>query len=325
MKTNTHVGILLSVLVLLSGRGVAGQDAKVSILKRVDENHARMIQAFVDQDAEAFASCWMPDAVCAIGELPLLRGKDQLSAVFMDAVGGSSMHGLERLNRRIWLSGDFAYETGVYVHSYALAGREQVQSSAKSFVTVWQKQSDGSWKRAAEAWNDRPYPSADQLTDWRAQELRNTPCTVVDVPGSGTDGDMSAITKQLSETEQTFHHCFLTDDVEPALAMYTADARLLSGEPEWFVGQDQIRKRILDSRSQSTMVDLVCDVIATGGDDQMAYAANRFLWKLKFPSTGDQVHAFHGKGLHIWQRQPDGQWKILIDINNMNPPPAERL
>ncbi len=322
MRTNVRIGLALCAWMLLSGRGYAETVDPVNVLKALNENHARMVKAFVDRDAEAFATCWMPDAACAIEQLPLLRGKDQLCAVVLDAVGGSSMHGLERLNRRVWICGDHVYETGEYVHRYAMTGREAVQSSAKTFVTIWNKQPDGSWKREAEAWNNRPAPSAELLAEWKTQALQDVPVVDMNKAEGVSDAERESIREQLIELEQTFHDVFLADDVKPAIARYTDDARLLSGGSDWLVGKKQIRNWIMDGRKQAKLVGMDCETVASGVDGGMAYAVNRFHWTFT-PVGGDQTFDFYGKGLHIWQRQPDGQWKILIDINNTNPPPGE--
>lgn len=323
MKTNTLMSMALCALMLFTGRAVAAPAESQSILKALDENHARMVQAFVDRDAEAFASCWMPDIVCAVEELPLIRGREQISSVFLDAVGGASMHGLEKFNRRIWLCGDYVYEAGVYVHRFALTGREEVQSIAKDFVTVWLKQPDGSWLRAAETWNNRAAPASEQLLEWRKQTPEEIPFHVLADQADGADESLNSIIERLDGIEQSFHAVFLSDDVEPAIAMYADDARVLSGEGDWCVGRDQIRDLVMDGRKEVKLIGIECDSIASDGNGRMVYVINRFHWRFT-PTGGDgTILNFFGKGLHVWQRQSDGQWKILIDINSTNPAPGE--
>lgn len=315
--------LAIGVLYVMTAQGWAEPAEKQGVLKALDDNHARMVQAFVDQDANAFAACWMPEAVCLAEELPLLQGKDPLCNAFLDAVGGASMHGLEKLDRRLWQSGDFVYETGIYVHRYAFTGREQVQSSAKYYVTVWKKQPDGSWKRAAETWNNQTIPSAEQLEEWRKQTPEDLPFDVLSGQADGTEEGMDAITEQLYGIEKTFHDYFLSDDIEPALAMYSDDARMLSGGRDWCVGKAQIRDMVMNGRKQAKLIGIECDSIASGGDQRLVYIVNRFHWQFT-PVGGDgQIYDFYGKGLHIWQKQPDGQWRIVIDINNTNPAPGD--
>lgn len=319
MKRMVRLGAGLFLLSLIAGRGQAETD--VELLTALNENHETMVQAFVDRDAGAFAGCWTPMAVCAVDELPLIAGRAQLVPVFMDAAGGTAMEELEKLNRRIWRSGGFAYETGVYVHRFAVPGRATVQAKTMTFVTVWQKQPDGSWARAVEAWNNRPAPSGELLEAWRALKPVVTPAAPAAAPQEG----MGALCSMLKEKEKTFHDIYLTNDVEPAMDMYADDARVLSGGNNWCVGKDAIRKLVQDGRKQVRLVSIECDSVACGGNEQSVYVINRFHWQFS-PVAGDgQVDDYYGKGLHVWQRQPDGEWKILIDISTTNPASGESL
>jgi ketosteroid isomerase-like protein len=38
---------------------------------------------------------------------------------------------------------------------------------------------------------------------------------------------------------------------------------------------------------------------------------------MKNPVSG-MDYTIPGKSLHVWQRQADGSWKILLDLNNMD-------
>jgi ketosteroid isomerase-like protein len=40
------------------------------------------------------------------------------------------------------------------------------------------------------------------------------------------------------------------------------------------------------------------------------------------PKNGGAAVPFHGKGLHVFRRQPDGTWLIAQDIWNEDAPPA---
>ncbi|MBN2685239.1 MAG: DUF4440 domain-containing protein [Pontiellaceae bacterium] len=312
MKTAEQIYWVLCVMCLSMSLGCAGRKPHI-VLEALSANQEQMRQSFIDQDADAFVSCWAPNIICMVDELPIIQGSEPLRAVFSEAAGNPDTHNLKRLNRQFWMSGATIYETGVYTFGGA---------NAKTFVTVWSQQPDSSWTRAVEIWSDRAFPSAEQLDEWSQQTPEQLP--FVEMKGGSTAG-MDAILSRLEVLEQEFHHYFLSDNAEPAVDVYADDARLFSAESGWLVGSEAIRKQIMNSAEQSTLVDIERKTIRAGGDDQMIYMVNQFHWQLKMPSTGEQIHDFYGKGLHVWQRQPDGQWKILIDINNTNPPPGATL
>ena len=45
---------------------------------------------------------------------------------------------------KIWLDGDAAYETGKYKYEYTEKGKPTTEEGR--YVTMWKRQSDGSWK-----------------------------------------------------------------------------------------------------------------------------------------------------------------------------------
>lgn len=42
-------------------------------------------------------------------------------------------------------------------------------------------------------------------------------------------------------------------------------------------------------------------------------------WQLRL--DGEQVQ--QGKYVNVWQKQPDGEWKVRVDVGNVEPPPPE--
>jgi len=53
------------------------------------------------------------------------------------------------------------------------------------------------------------------------------------------------------------------------------------------------------------------------GNDQMFFAVNLFSWTFKDDSSGKNV-TFPSKGVHVWKRQQDNSWKILLDLYNLS-------
>ena len=52
----------------------------------------------------------------------------------------------------VWTSGDYSYEIGTYIIDMSMPGMEGWKDNGK-YITVWEKQSDDSWKVKAETWN----------------------------------------------------------------------------------------------------------------------------------------------------------------------------
>ncbi len=314
--------IVLYSALLLSGWSLAESPDSEVLLKALDANNDQMVQAFVEGDADAFATCWTPDLICMIDQVPMLCGSQQLRNVFMDATAGSNMRGLERLDRHVWISGSYVYETGRYVHQFSAPNKTQVVSDFRTFVTVWQPQSDGSWKRAIEVWAGSAVPSMENLAKWRKQTHVDIPLVDMNKTSTGPAVETDKSVELVTGLEKVFHDYFLSEDPKPAADIYAEDAWLMSMSQDWTVGREQIRESIAKGRQDTDLVNIDREVVLVGGDGDMIHVVNRFHWQFKLPATGEQIHDMYGKGLHVWQRQPDSEWKILIDINNMNPPPG---
>ena len=61
-------------------------------------------------------------------------------------------------------------------------------------------------------------------------------------------------------------------------------------------------------------------VVADGGD--LAYTRSQSVYTL--PGPDGQTQTVHAKGVAIWRKSADGQWRCVVDIWNDAPPPANR-
>lgn len=322
MKSTMSVALLLYGVLLAPCPAITAGEDSLSVAKSLDPSNDRFEKAFMGADAEQFLSCWTPDAVFMVDQVPEVCGQRALRQFFLDATGRLRTGGLDRLNRSVGISGSNAYETGLCEHRFSESDSPETTTRYWPYATVWNRQSDGAWKRAVEIWNERPAPSSEELDQWRKQTAAAMPSVDKDRLPSAKALDPAEATKQILALEKSFHDFFLTQDVEPAIDMYADDARLLSAGTDWRVGKEQIREAILHGRKQAELTNIQRDTLATGGDGNLVFVANRFHWQFKLPATGDQVHEVFGKGLHVWRCDPNSEWKLLIDVNNMNPAKA---
>ena len=63
--------------------------------------------------------------------------------------------------------GDLAYEIGTYKVNMTIPGMPNTMDDNGKYLTVWQKQDDGSWKMKVETWNsdNNPWMSNDNMDD----------------------------------------------------------------------------------------------------------------------------------------------------------------
>jgi uncharacterized protein (TIGR02246 family) len=129
--------------------------ADEAVIDRLRDSHVAALNA---GDADAWAACFTDDGVQMPPHFAANVGKT--------AVRGWSQGFLNLFGCRFSLSvdevrvvADWAFERGRYtITLIARAGGERMDDSGK-YITVYQRQSDGSWKMARDIWNsDQPVP-----------------------------------------------------------------------------------------------------------------------------------------------------------------------
>jgi len=86
----------------------------------------------------------------------IITGKDNIKKHFADPSPNTSLTWTP-LKADISASGDLGYTYGVYVYKYPDDNGHPVYRNGK-YITVWKKQSDGSWKFILDIGNTSPLP-----------------------------------------------------------------------------------------------------------------------------------------------------------------------
>ena len=109
-----------------------------------------------------------------------------------------------------------------------------------------------------------------------------------------------------------------TPDIEKTLNYWSADAVcLFPGQPV-VKGTDQIRQMLMGI-TQFPGFEISWEpkeaIVSQSGD--LAYVLSQNYIKM-LDSQGKTATIFN-KGVEIWKKQPDGQWKCVVDIYNDDP------
>jgi uncharacterized protein (TIGR02246 family) len=111
------------------------------------ENEAKWNEAYAAKDAAAVANFYADDAALANPMSPLATGKDAIARdnkVFATDPNMSVKFASDRV--RVAASGDLAYTRGHYTMTMTDPETKKPVTSKGNYLTVWQKQPDGSWK-----------------------------------------------------------------------------------------------------------------------------------------------------------------------------------
>ena len=111
-------------------------------------------------------------------------------------------------------------------------------------------------------------------------------------------------------------------DVEKILSYLSDDALMIEpGEPV-FNGKAAIRAYVAASlKTPGFKIHWVSEKPVFSPDGKMAYM--RGVDEMTVPGPGGALMTVHMRGISVWRRDPDGEWRCVVDIAN-EPPPAQR-
>jgi uncharacterized protein (TIGR02246 family) len=145
--TRTRISVILAVLLALPGCDRNEKPNTAEIEQQILAREEQWNRAFARRDAEALAGFFADDAAMASPGEQLVRGKQSIREAVDAFAEDPNLNVSFRANRvQVASSGDLAYSRGQYMLTSTDPATNQPESSRGYYLTVWQKQSDGSWK-----------------------------------------------------------------------------------------------------------------------------------------------------------------------------------
>jgi uncharacterized protein (TIGR02246 family) len=142
------VSALSGVVLILAGCGDSAPAVdKAAIEKSVRAVEAAMGKAAAAKDAGAFAANYTADAVMMTPFQPPMKTRDAIKNGIGEMLKDPALK-LDFSSDRIEVSdsGDMAAVRGTYTMAMTATGSKEVMNDHGSYVTVFRKQADGSWK-----------------------------------------------------------------------------------------------------------------------------------------------------------------------------------
>ena len=131
-------------------------------------------------------------------------------------------------------------------------------------------------------------------------------------------GDVASVKSTIEAANARFLAALEKGDTATALQNYAPDALVMMPNAAPSQGHDAIGKALGVWVTQATIKDgkaTTLDVIVNG---DLALETGRYVMTLV--PKGGKAMTDSGKYLTAWKRQPDGNWKIIRDINNSDLP-----
>lgn len=143
----TRIGLVFVAVLAMAGCDTNEKPNTAEIEQRILAQEEQWNRAFAKRDAEALAGFFADDAAMASPGEQLVRGKQSIREAVDAFADDPNLNVSFRANRvQVARSGDLAYSRGQYMLTSTDPATNQPESSRGYYLTVWQKQADGSWK-----------------------------------------------------------------------------------------------------------------------------------------------------------------------------------
>ena len=199
-------------------------------------------------------------------------------------------------------AGDLGYDTGPW--EFRPKGPEDKPVAFGQFMTIWKKQSDGTFKFALDLGISNPQPTTGQFLQFSTVKSKAT--------RASSENDLAAGRTNILNMEREFSKASVDKSVLKAYLSYMADdVRLLHEGKFPFIGK-QAAQATLAARAGKMNWQPAKSDVARSVD--LGYTYGAYEWK---STDGKQEET--GYYVHIWKRQPDGKWKLVMEVLNPTP------
>jgi ketosteroid isomerase-like protein len=205
-------------------------------------------------------------------------------------------------------AGDMGYTTGPWAFRSNDSTNAQVRYG--NFVSVWKKQPDQTWKVVIDFGNVNPPPTSREVTlQSPILEGKTVAASWKEVDREKEKMALLAVDGELTSSAQQ------TGAVEALLAHASDDIRLLRADAHPFMGRESIRATWVE-KNGSHIWRPIDGEVAKFGDLGYTYGSGEFT-----ATATDSIE--YSNYLRIWKKQPAGEWKIVLDIEMLCPPPPK--
>jgi uncharacterized protein (TIGR02246 family) len=121
--------------------------------------------------------------------------------------------------------------------------------------------------------------------------------------------DLDQLMSTINENDNAWNNL----DADKIVSLFAPDGTLLNDDSELLRGHDAIRKSF-EEMQKPEKLEFKRDKVEVKLKGNFAYEIVNQTVSVKF--IDQEPHDFLVKYIHIWEKQDDGSWRVLIDMNN---------
>lgn len=277
-------------------------------------------EAATRQGLTAAAMSWLePSVVYLRNGAPVLYGRDAAQGVIgagMPDLNAGATYRWEPLGGGVARDGrtGYTYGLGIVVTSVAQeasAGSNSTSLRVNPYLSFWRRSPGGPWHIAAYAEIGAP-PVPSDVT---------LPPTAFAPTHSLPRGRRADAVRQVREADSAFALAADLQGTGTAFSSFVAPEGVLFSGNEVVTGPNAVRALMEAQQRRGSTLNWrpVYADAAESGDLGMTVGESVIMGRSE--ATGSVFQRF-GKYLTIWQRQPNGTWRFVVDGGNLSPTPA---
>ena len=116
-----------------------------TVRSAIEQTNTKFAAALQSGDSATVVSVYDADAIVMMANQPAWRGKSEITTNGIGMLKAVKFSDVRLNTSTVDVAGDFAIETGSYEMTLTETGKKPMPDKGK-YISVWKKQSDGSWK-----------------------------------------------------------------------------------------------------------------------------------------------------------------------------------
>jgi len=130
--------------------------------KNIEDWNKQFSEAMMNGDNEKMLTFYADDIISLPSYQPMMEGKEALkNAMMMDENSGNKFTKFQLSSKKVLLQGNLLVDIGTYDMSMDIMGMDAPYNDQGKYVTIYEKQDDGSWKIKVDTWNSDNNPWMD--------------------------------------------------------------------------------------------------------------------------------------------------------------------
>ncbi|HEY3373154.1 MAG TPA: DUF4440 domain-containing protein [Prolixibacteraceae bacterium] len=153
MKTSSLLSTLLLLVIVFTAGVVFSQDSK-DYKTQIEKLNKQMGQYMMEGNTEKNLSLYTQDAISMPSYEPMHEGIAEIRKASEEmAKSGWKVNSFEPTTLKVIPNGDLITEIGTYKISMNMPNMDKPMDDQGKYLTIWEKQKDGSLKIKVETWN----------------------------------------------------------------------------------------------------------------------------------------------------------------------------